>query len=121
MYRQKRKFLPTTSPKSLEEAINQVGNRTVLTNRYKTFCHVNKESKIIFLTTKSNIQYLYHNSSILVAHGTIFYVCSNFFFTSFIPHMFIAGPCAGFHQGGGFVFTISHNTHQCQSNGGGSA
>jgi len=47
MYRQKRKLLPTT-PQSLEEAINQVSNRNILTNRNETFCHVDTKSKIIY-------------------------------------------------------------------------
>jgi len=77
MYKQRRKLLPTT-PQSLEEAINQVSNKNILTDRNETFCHVDTESKIIFLNTKSNIQYVCYNSLLLVADGT-FYLCPKFF------------------------------------------
>jgi hypothetical protein len=85
MFRQRRKLLPTT-PQSLEEAINLVSNRNILTNGNETFCYVDIESKIIFPTTKSNIQYMYHNSSLLVADG-IFYVCPKFFYQLFTIHV----------------------------------
>lgn len=62
MYRQKRKLLPIM-PQSLEEAIDEVNNRNILTNINETFSHVDIESKIIFLITKSNIQFMCHNSS----------------------------------------------------------
>lgn len=78
MYSKRRKLLPIT-PQSLKEAINQVSNRNILTNMHETFSHVDTASKIIFLTTKSNIQYMSHYSSILVADGTM-YVCPKFFY-----------------------------------------
>jgi len=64
----------------IEEAINQVSNLNILTNRHETFYYVDTESKIIFLTTKSNIQHMRqrHISSLLFADDT-FYVCLKIF------------------------------------------
>jgi len=73
MYRERRKIIPE-APTLLFELIQQLKINSVTTHRNETFCHVDEESKIVILTTNTNLEYLVDNSYTILGNGT-FYVC----------------------------------------------
>jgi len=85
MYRERRKIIPAV-PTSLIELIQQLKINSITTHRNETFCHVDEESKIVILTTNTNLEYLVDNSYIILGDGT-FYVCPAHFEQLYTIHV----------------------------------
>jgi hypothetical protein len=78
IYRERRKVLPPI-PKSLNEAIAQISDLAVLTNKNEQFKFVDHLNNIILITCKSNLNFLYNYNTYIFGDGTFTYKSSYFY------------------------------------------
>lgn len=78
IYRERRKVLPPI-PKSLNEAIAQISDLAVLTNKNEQFKFVDHLNNIILITCKSNLNFLCNYNTYIFGDGTFTYKPSYFY------------------------------------------